>query len=182
MLYLKLCYNEPCHIWNCVIMNCVISETVLWNLAISETVHYWTMLFWNCARTNPVIAEIVHKESYYIWKCALVNCIKSAITRVFRGQHSSSLESWSDEKTIFKYKRLNANLNIAVNDRVWPDFDVGRMSNWGMGYILLKHLPLDWYGQNMKAISYMLNPLGCCGWTMKAISYILQQSCTLFKT
>ena len=25
------------------------------------------------------------------------------------------------------------NLNIAVNDRVWLDFDVGRMSNWGMG-------------------------------------------------
>ena len=33
------------------------------------------------------------------------------------------------------------NLNIAVNDRVWPDFDVGRMSNWGMGYMRLKRLP-----------------------------------------
>ena len=27
------------------------------------------------------------------------------------------------------------NLNIAVNDRVWPNFDVGRMSNRGTGYI-----------------------------------------------
>ena len=52
------------------------------------------------------------------------------------------------------------NLNIAVNDRVWPDFDVGRMSNWGMGYMPLKHLPLGWCGQNTKAISYTLNPLG----------------------
>ena len=26
------------------------------------------------------------------------------------------------------------NLNIAVNDRVWPDFDVGRKSNWGIVY------------------------------------------------
>ena len=63
----------------------------------------------------------------------------------------------------------------------------------------LKHLPLSWSGQNMKAISYMLNPLGWCGrnmktisymlnplgWcgrNMKAISYLLQKSCTLFKT
>ena len=46
----------------------------------------------------------------------------------------------------------------------------------------LKHLPLGWCGQNMKAISYMLNPLGWCGRNMKAISYIFQQSCTLFKT
>ena len=66
------------------------------------------------------------------------------------------------------------NLNIAVNDRVWPDFDVGRMSNWGMGYMPLKHLPLGWCGQNMKAIYthwnifpqvdvdkiWKLNPLG----------------------
>ena len=33
----------------------------------------------------------------------------------------------------------------------------------------LKHLPLGWFGQNMKAISYMLNPLGWCGQNMKAI-------------
>ena len=38
----------------------------------------------------------------------------------------------------------------------------------------LKHLPLDWCGQNtcMKAISYILNPLGWCGRNMKALSYI----------
>ena len=72
----------------------------------------------------------------------------------------------------------NLNLNIAVNDRLWPDFDVWRMSNWGMGYMPLKHLHLGWCGQNMKAISYMLNSLGWCGRNMKAISYILQQSCT----
>ena len=48
----------------------------------------------------------------------------------------------------------------------------------------LKHLPLGWCGQNMKAtcISYMLIPLGWFGRNMKAISDILQQSCTLFKT
>ena len=46
----------------------------------------------------------------------------------------------------------------------------------------LKCLPLGWCGQNMKAISYILNPLGWCGQNMKALSYILQQSCTLFKT
>ena len=54
----------------------------------------------------------------------------------------------------------NFNLNIAVNDQVGPDFDVGRMSNWGMGYMPLKCLQLGWCEQNMKAISYMLNPLG----------------------
>ena len=48
------------------------------------------------------------------------------------------------------------NLNIAVNDRVWPDFDVRRMSNSEMGNMPLKHLPLGWSGQNMKAISYIL--------------------------
>ena len=76
------------------------------------------------------------------------------------------------------------NSNIAVNDRVWPDFDVRRMSSWGIGYMPLKHLPWGWCGQNMKAtyISYLLNPLGWCGWNMKAISYILQQSYTLLKT
>ena len=57
----------------------------------------------------------------------------------------------------------NLDLNIAVNDQVWPDFDVGRMSNWGMEYMPLKRLPLGWCGQNMKPISYMLNPLGWCG-------------------
>ena len=31
----------------------------------------------------------------------------------------------------------NLNLYIAVNERVWLDFDVGRMSNWGMGYMPL---------------------------------------------
>ena len=62
------------------------------------------------------------------------------------------------------------NSNIAVNDRVWSDFDVGSMSNCWMGYMSLKHLPLDWCGQNMKAISYILNPLGWCGRNMKAIS------------
>ena len=46
----------------------------------------------------------------------------------------------------------------------------------------LKHLPLGSCGQNMKAVSYILNPLGWCGRNMKAISYILQQSCTPFKT
>ena len=44
------------------------------------------------------------------------------------------------------------NLNIVVNDRVWPAFDVGQMSNWGMGYMPLKHLSLGRYGQNLKAI------------------------------
>ena len=34
------------------------------------------------------------------------------------------------------------NLNIAVYNRVWPDFYVWRMSNWGMGYMPLKHFPL----------------------------------------
>ena len=48
------------------------------------------------------------------------------------------------------------NSNIAVNDRVWPDFDVGRMSNWGLGYMPLKHLPLGWCGQNMYE-SYILH-------------------------
>ena len=50
-----------------------------------------------------------------------------------------------------------------------------------LGYMPLKHLSLDWYGQNWKLFD-MLNPLGWYGWTMKAKSYILQQSCTLFKT
>ena len=27
----------------------------------------------------------------------------------------------------------------------------------------VKRLPLGWCGQNMKAISYMLDPLGWCG-------------------
>ena len=39
----------------------------------------------------------------------------------------------------------------------------------------LKPLPLGCSGQNMKAVSYMLDPLGWCGRNMKAISYILQQ-------
>ena len=30
----------------------------------------------------------------------------------------------------------------------------------------------------MKAVSYMLNPLGWCGRNLKAMSYILQQLCT----
>ena len=42
----------------------------------------------------------------------------------------------------------------------------------------LKYLPLGWCGQNMKAVSYMLNPLGWCGLNMKTIYYKLQQSCT----
>ena len=61
-----------------------------------------------------------------------------------------------DKKTIFKYQKLNSELKLI--DRVWPDFDVWRMSNWGMGYMPLKR------------------------WNMKAIDYILQHSCTLFKT
>ena len=52
----------------------------------------------------------------------------------------------------------NLNLNIAVNDRVCPDFDVRRMLNWVMGYMPLKCHLLGWCGQNVKAISYMLNP------------------------
>ena len=39
----------------------------------------------------------------------------------------------------------------------------------------LKYLALGWCRQNMKAVSYMMNPLGWCGQNMKAISYILQQ-------
>ena len=49
------------------------------------------------------------------------------------------------------------NLNIAVNDRVWPDFDVGRMLNWGMGYnvyaIKTSSLRLAW----IKYESYILH-------------------------
>ena len=45
----------------------------------------------------------------------------------------------------------------------------------------LKYLPLGWCGQNMKAVSYMLNPLRWCGRNMKAISYILQLPCTFQK-
>ena len=37
-----------------------------------------------------------------------------------------------------------------------------RKSKWGIGYMPLKGLPFGWCGQNMKAISYMLNPLGWC--------------------
>ena len=62
-------------------------------------------------------------------------------------------KGWSDVKTI-KDEMQNLNLNIAVNDRVWPDFDVGRLSNWGMGYMPLKRLPLGWCG--MKHESYIL--------------------------
>ena len=29
--------------------------------------------------------------------------------------------------------------------------------------MLLKYLPLGWCEQNMKAVAYMLNPLGWCG-------------------
>ena len=62
----------------------------------------------------------------------------------------------------------NLNLKITVDDRVWPDFDVGSMSNWGMGYMPLKRLPLEWCEQNMKALSYVLNLLGWCVQNMKA--------------
>ena len=36
----------------------------------------------------------------------------------------------------------------------------------------LKHLSLGWYGQNMKAISYVLNPSVWCGRT-ESLSYIM---------
>ena len=62
------------------------------------------------------------------------------------------------------------------------EYDLTLMSeecqNWEMGYMSLKYLPLGWCGQNMKAVSYMLNPLGWCERNMKAIPYKLQQSCT----
>ena len=46
------------------------------------------------------------------------------------------------------------NLNIAVNDRVWPDFHVGRMSNWGMVYAIETSSPrLVW----TKYESYILH-------------------------
>ena len=67
--------------------------------------------------------------------------------------------------------------NIAVNDKVWPDFDVRRMSNWGMEYMPLKRPPLGWCGRNMKAISYMLNPLGS---RTKYKSYILHTSAVMY--
>ena len=35
----------------------------------------------------------------------------------------------------------------------------------------LKHLPLGWCGQNMKATSYMLNLLGWCGRNMNDMAY-----------
>ena len=33
------------------------------------------------------------------------------------------------------------NLNTAVNDKVWPDLDLGRRSNWGRGVYYWKVLP-----------------------------------------
>ena len=104
------------------------------------------------------------------------------LTRVVRRQHSLPERADRIRKQSLNIKDYMQNLNIALNDRVWPDFDVWRMSNWGMRYMPLKYLPLGWCGQNMKTISYMLNPLVWCGQNTKAISYILQQSSTIFKT
>ena len=33
------------------------------------------------------------------------------------------------------------NLNRAVNDKVWPDLDLGRRQNWGRGEYYWKVLP-----------------------------------------
>ena len=33
------------------------------------------------------------------------------------------------------------NLNMAINDKVWPDLDLGRRSNWGRGVYYWKVLP-----------------------------------------
>ena len=33
------------------------------------------------------------------------------------------------------------NFNTAVNDKVWPDLDLGRRSNWGRGVYYWKVLP-----------------------------------------
>ena len=69
------------------------------------------------------------------------------------------------------------NKNIAVKDRVWPDFDVGRMSNWGMGSMLLKSsLRFVW----TKYESYILHAESLrLVWT-KYESYILHSSAVMY--
>ena len=71
-------------------------------------------------------------------------------SRVVRRQRSTPERADRIRKQSLNIKDYMQNLNIAVNDRVWPDFDVGRMSNWGMGCMPLKYFPLSWCGQNMK--------------------------------
>ena len=72
----------------------------------------------------------------------------------------------------------NLNLNIAINDRVWPDFDVGRISNWGMGVyaIEMSSLRLVW----TKYESYILHAESLwLVWT-KYESYILRTSAVIY--
>ena len=105
--------------------------------------------------------------------------VQALKTRLVRRQRSSPERGNPIWKSLNIIDEMH-NLNIAVNDRVRPDFDVGKMRE---GHMPLKRLHLGRCGRNTKAISYMLNPiLGRCGRNMKAISYILQPSCTLFKT
>ena len=70
------------------------------------------------------------------------------------------------------------NLNIAVNDRVWPDFDIWRMSNWWMVYMPLKRFPvrLVW----TKYESYILHAESLRLVWMKYESYILLTSAVLY--
>ena len=42
------------------------------------------------------------------------------------------------------------NLNIAVNDKVWPDLDLGRRSNWEMGVRYWTSYPKVGMGQLLK--------------------------------
>ena len=69
------------------------------------------------------------------------------------------------------------NLNIVVNDRVWSDFDIGRMSNWGIGYAIeTSSLRLVW----RKYESYTLRAESLrLVWT-KYESYILHTSAVMY--
>ena len=54
------------------------------------------------------------------------------------------------------------NFSTAVNDKIWPDLDLGRRSK-GVCY-------------------WKVLPKSMCGPNIKAVSWILQQLCTLFET
>ena len=106
-------------------------------------------------------------------------CSISSTTRSARRQRSSPQRVHRIRK---QYKRLNAELKHCCKWQsmtwLWCHKIVKRRD---VVYAMpLKHIPFGWCGQNMKAIPYMLNPLGWCLHTT-AIMYTFQNLNTVVK-
>ena len=97
------------------------------NLNIAVNYRIWPDFDWKNVKLRDGVYAIEKSSLRLVWTKYKSNILHAESLRLVWMKYESYILETSAVMYTFQ------NCNSAVNDKVWPDLDLGRRSNWGRG-------------------------------------------------